>query len=85
LKRYSVESFAVEKLRRPDIIIELVVLNLEAHCRGIVIGMARVRHGNDAGLEIRPSHRDRLMKIMGKCRYAAATRKMIADERYTLN
>jgi hypothetical protein len=44
-----------------------------------------VRHGNDAGLKIRPSHRDRLMKIMGKCRYAAATRKMIADERYTLN
>jgi hypothetical protein len=47
--------------------------------------MARVRHGNDAGLKIRPSHRDRLMKIMGKCRDPAATRKMIADERYTLN
>ena len=42
-----------------------------------------IRHGNDAGLEIRARRRDGPMQIMSEGRNAAAPRKVIADERNT--
>ena len=59
-------------------------MDLEEHCRRIVIGATGVRHRDDAGLQIRAIDRNRSMKIVGKGRDAAATRKMIADERNAL-
>ena len=84
LKAHDVEACIVQELGRLHIVADHFVANLEAHGRGIVIGATRVRHGNDAGLEIRASCCDRPMKIMSKGRDSAATRKMIADERHTL-
>ncbi len=84
LKANDVEARIVQKLGSLNILADRFVVDLEAHSRRIVIGAAGVRHGDDAGLEIRASCRDRAMKIMGKGRDSAAARKMIADERNTL-
>ena len=61
-----------------------IVAGLEAHSRGIVVGATRVRHGDDASLEVRALCRDRQMQIVSKGSDPASTRKMIADERHTL-
>jgi hypothetical protein len=60
-------------------------VDLEVHIRWIVISVTEVRHGDDASLQIRASLRDRSPKIMGKSSDSAATRKMIANERNTLD
>ena len=84
LKGNDVEARIVQELGRPHIVADHFVANLEAHSRGIVVGATRVRHGDDAGLEIRARRRDRPMQIVSKGSDSAATRKMIADERHTL-
>ena len=84
LKGNDVEACIVQELGGLNIVADHFVANLEAHSRRIVVGATRVRHGDDAGLEVRASCRDRPMKIMGKGSNSAATRKMIADERHTL-
>jgi hypothetical protein len=59
-------------------------MNLQADRWRIVISVTGVRHGDDAGFQVRAIHCDRAMKIVGKGRDAAATGQMIADERNTL-
>ena len=84
LERNDVEICIVQELGGTNIIVDHLVADLESHGRRIVIGATGVRHGDDAGLQIRARCCDRPMKIMGKGRYSAAARKMIADERHTL-
>ena len=84
LKGNNVEAGIVQELGRLNIIADFFVVNLKAHSRRIVIGATGVRHCDDAGLKIRPSCRDRQMKIMGKGSDSATARKVIADECYTL-
>ena len=84
LKGNNVESRAVQEFGRLDIIADRFVVNLEAHSRRIVVGAARIRHGDDAGLKIRPSCRDCPVKIMSKCSNSATARKIVPDERHTL-
>ena len=84
LEADDVEARIVQKFGGLNIVADRFVVDLEAHGRRIVIGAAGVRHGDDAGLQIRAIDRDRSMKIMGEGRDAAATRQMIADERNTL-
>ena len=84
LEANDVEALIVQELGGLDIFVDRFVVDLKAHGRRIVIGAAGIRHGDDAGLQIRASRRDRPMKIMGEGRDSAAARKMIADERNTL-
>ena len=80
LKANNVETRAVQEFGGLDIIADRFVVNFEAHGRRIVIGAVGIRHGDDAGLQIRPGGRNRPMKIMGKGRDTATARKIIADE-----
>ena len=50
LQGNNVVSRAVQKLRRLEIITDRLVVNFQAHCRRIVVGAVRIRHGDDAGL-----------------------------------
>src|SRR5438552_6189237 len=84
LKAYDVETRFVEKLGGLNVFADRVVVDMESHRQRLVIGVTRIVHGDDAGLDIRASCRDGLMKIMGKGRDPAAARKMIADKRNTL-
>ena len=84
LEGSDIESSSVEDRGCLDIVADHFVANLEAHSRRIVVGATRIRHGDDAGLKIRARWCDRPVQIMGKGSDAAATRKMIADERHTL-
>ena len=43
----------VQEFGRLNIVVDRLVVDLEAHGRRIVIGAAGVRHGDDAGLQIR--------------------------------
>ncbi len=56
LKGNNVESRAVKEFGRLDIIADRFVVNLETHSRRIVIGSVRIRHGDDASVEIRHSN-----------------------------
>ena len=84
LQGNDVEACIVQDLGRPNIVVDHFVADLEAHGRGVVMAATRVRHGDDASLEIRASGRDRPMKIVRKGSDSATTRKMIANERHTL-
>jgi hypothetical protein len=83
LKADDVETCLVQKFGTPSIFVAYLFSNLIAYCRGIVIGATGVRHGDDAGFQLRSGYRDRSMKIMGKGSDSAAARKMIAYERNT--
>ena len=81
LKTHDVESRIVQKLGSLNILADRFIVDLKAHSWRVVIAATGVRHGDDAGLQIRASYRDRPMKIMGKGSDSAAARKMIPDER----
>ena len=80
LKANDVEPRCVQEIGGLRITVDRLVVDLEPHGRRIVIGAARIVHGNDTGLQIRPGCRNRPMQIMGEGGDAAAARKMIADE-----
>ena len=84
LKANDVKALVVQKLGGLNIFVDRLVMNLKAHGRRIVVAAARVRHGDDAGFQIRAIERNRPMQIMGEGRDAAAARQMIADECNTL-
>ena len=84
LEANDVEALLVQEFGGLNILADRFVVDLEENCRRILISVARVRHGDDPGLQLRAIERDRSMKIMGKGRDAAATGQMIADERNTL-
>ena len=84
LEANDVEALLVQEFGGLNILADRFVVDLEENCRRILIGVTRVRHGDDPGLQLRAIERDRSMKIMGKGRDAAATGQMIADERNTL-
>src|SRR6266542_3252477 len=84
LEGNNVEFPIVEKLGCLAVVADRLVVNLETHSPGIVVGAARIRHGDDAGLEIRASCGDSPMKIMGKGGDSATAREVIADEGHTL-
>ena len=84
LQGNNVEPRSVQEIGGLRIAIDRLLLDLETHGRRIVIGAAGIVHGNDAGLQIRARCRDRPMQIMREGGNSAAARKMIADERNTL-
>ena len=84
LQANDVKALVVQKLGGLNVFADDVVVDLQAHRRRIVVAAARVRHGDDAGFQLRAIERNRPMKIMGEGRDAAAARQMIADERNTL-
>ena len=84
LKGNNVEPRSVQEIGGFGITIDRLLLDLETHGRRIVIGAAGVVHGSDAGLQPGTRHRDRPMQIMGEGGDAAAARKVIADERNTI-
>src|SRR5271154_3010327 len=84
LERNNIESCAIEELGCLDIVSDPVVVNLEAHRRGIVIGAVRIGHGDDAGLKVRPTGRDCPVKIMRKRSNSTTARKIVPDESHTL-
>ncbi len=53
LKANDVEALIVQKLGGLNIIVDRFVVDLKAHRWRIVIGAAGVRHGDDAGFQIR--------------------------------
>jgi hypothetical protein len=84
LKAHDVETRIVQKLGSLNILSNRFVVDLEAHSWRVVIGATGVRHGDDAGLQIRASGRDRPMKIVRKGSDSATARKVIPDERNTM-
>ena len=84
LKANNVERRCVQEIGGLGITVDGLLSDLETHGCRIVIGAARIVHGNDAGLQIRPGCRDRPMQVMGEGGNTAAARKMIADERNAL-
>ena len=80
LKADDVEARSVQEFGGADIVVDRLFADLEADARRIVVGLIEDRSLRRRGLETRARRRDRLMKIMGECRDAAAARKMIADE-----
>ncbi len=85
LKANNIEARFVQELSRLNIFVDVVVLNFQVYGLRIVIGATWICHCYDAGLKIGTGHRNRSMKVMGKGCDAAEARKMIADERYSLN
>ena len=81
LQANHVEVPVVQKLGGLDVLRDRFVVDLKAHGRRIVVGVARVRHRDDTCFQVRASGRDCPMNIMGKGRNSAATGKMITDER----
>ena len=84
LEARDVVAGAVQELGRPHVVTDHVVADLEADGGGIRIATTGVRHGDDAGLEVRPGRGHRPMQVVGEGRDPATTRKVIADERHTL-
>ena len=70
----------IQELSRLDILANAFLVNLETHCRRIVVGEIRIRHGDYAGLKIWPSGRNRMVKIVSKRCDTALTRKIIPNE-----
>ena len=85
LKANNIVAGVVQELSRIKVVVDIFGWNFKAYGLRIVIGATWVCHRYDAGLKIGTGHRNRPMKVMGKGRDAAEARKMIADERYSLN
>ena len=63
-----------------NVVVDRLLLDLEPDARGIVVGLMRIGHRDDRGAETWVCRRERLMKIVGECRDAAAAWKLISDE-----
>src|SRR5260370_9157319 len=77
LKGDNVETCIVQKVGTLSIFVDHLFANLKAYRRRIIIATTGVRHGDDAGFQFRPRHRDRPMQIMAKGSASATTRKLI--------
>jgi hypothetical protein len=84
LEGNDIEPRGVQEIRGFSIRIDRLLRDLETHSRWIVIGAAGIVHGSDAGLQPRTRHCDSPMQIMSEGGDAAAPRKVIADERNTI-
>ena len=75
LKANHVAALGVEKFGRPAEIADCVFANLKAHGRRIVVGLAGVGHGDDAGVHVGTRRRDGFMQILSEGGDAAAPRE----------
>ena len=84
LKANDVELRGIQELCSLRIVLNAFVADLESHGRWIVIGTIGIVHGNHTGLQTGAGGRHRLMQIVGEGGDPATARKMIADERNTM-
>ncbi len=85
LKGNDFEAGFVQERSPIHIFVDVLVLDRQVDGLRIVIGTTGIRHRHDAGLQIGTRHRHGPMKIVGEGRDAAAARKMVADECYSLD
>ena len=84
LKRDGLEPARIQEHGGPCIIFDLVVFDLKANNRRVIVGMALIGHRHDAGIKIWTRRRDRLLKMRRECRDPASARQGIPDERETV-
>ena len=84
LKGNEVKPPSVQEISGLGIAIDRLLLDLEAHCRWIVIGAAGIVHGSDAGHQTRTRHCHGAMQIVSEGGDTAASWKVVADERNTI-
>jgi hypothetical protein len=80
LQGHRIELACVQHSSRIDIVLNVIVLDLYAYGRRVVVRVPLVRHRDDTGLDIRPEVRNRVFQISGKGRDAAPSRERVADE-----
>ena len=84
LKGDNIEPRSVQRIGGFCVSIDRLLLDLETHCRWIVIGAAGIVHGSDAGHQTRTRHCHGPMQIMSEGGDTAASWKVVADERNTI-
>ena len=81
LKRDSLEAAGIQERRSPCIIFDLVIFDLVANSRWIVVDPTLIGHCNDVSFKIWAPCGDGLLKMGRECRDAASPRQGIADKR----
>ncbi len=80
LEVHHIDARGVQEISGTGIVVDPLFADLEAHALRIIVGLIRIVHCNDCGVQTGTSRRDSLMQIVGEGGDAAASGKLVSDE-----
>ena len=80
LERHDIEVSGVEHIGGVRVVLQLLIVDLDSHDRGILVALPDVIHRDDERLRGGTRQRHRVLQIVGERRDSAATWERVPDE-----